>query len=444
MLLLPLPRDPWPPVRSQRAARAAVTAVYALVLLAATAEVWRSLVRVRLVVFHGYVTLGQVVLLPYSDPYSLHMNTWPPFFLFVAAGLALVARVSETLALGLWQVAGVLAVWGCCKLAAELFLDGEDRIAFWPRGPQRLAFGSGLVLVPFLMTSRLFQEQLQHTQINAQVLFLVLFAFHRFRRARDGQGALALAVASSVKALPALFLPYLAYKHAWRPLAWTLGWLVLLNVALPAAIFGPARAIAHWRSWRVVAAREVSDPVPQHSNQSLVAALKRLLTTRGGERDPVQYAAAEWSGAGVQRLFYAIAGLAAIGVAWLFRRHPPGLACAATSAELAICLGAMVVVDPLAWKAHYVALIVPYTFAWWALSRMPPGAPGRAWRWALWWGSFATITLSAPALVGRHARDVLESANVILIGALMLLALVVWLLADVDAAASGSRELISL
>ena len=400
-----------------------MTAGYALVLLAATAEVVRSLLRVRLVVFHGYVTLGQVALLPYSDPYSLHMNTWPPFFLFVASGMALVARVSEPLALGLWQVAGVLAIWGCCKLATEWFLDPGERVTFWPIRADRLAFGSSVVLVPFLMTARLFQEQLQHTQINAQVWFLVLLAFHLFRRGRAAVGGGALALAVSLKAVPVLLLPYLAYRRAWRALAWTGGFLVVLNAALPALVYGPERSIAHWRSWRAVAAREMDDPVPQFSNQSLLAAMKRLLTTAGGARDPVRYAATDWPPGTVRAAFYALVALAGMWLAWRFRHHPPDWADPRTTAELAILLGAMVVVDPLAWKAHYVVLIVPYTFAWWALRRLPEGTPGRVWRWVLWWGSFACITLSAPALVGRHFRDVLESLNVILVGAVLLLAL---------------------
>jgi glycosyl transferase family 87 len=433
VLLLPLPRDPWPDLRNQRATRFALTAVYVLVLLAAVAEVARSLVRVKLVVFHGYVTLGQVALLPYSDPYSLHMNTWPPFFLLVASVLALVARVSEPLALALWQVAGVLAIWGCCKLAAEWYLDPEERVTFWPIWADRVAFGSSAVLVPFLMTARLFQEQLQHTQINAQMLFLILLAFHRFRRGRAAVGGSALALAISLKALPVVLLPYLVYRRAWRALAWTGVSLVILNAALPALVYGPERSIAHWRSWRAVAAREVNDPVPEFRNQSLLAAMKRLLTTAGGARDPLRYAIADWPPRAVRGALYALVGLVGMWLAWRFRHHPANWTDPRTTAELAILLGAMVIADPLAWKAHYVVLIMPYTFAWWALRRLPHDAPGRSWRWALWWGSFLCITLSAPAFLGGHARDVLESLNVILVGALLLLVLAVSL---VDRSAS--------
>jgi hypothetical protein len=160
-------------------------------------------------------------------------------------------------------------------------------------------------------------------------------------------------------------------------------------------------------------------------NQSFPAALKRLLTEAGSARDPVHYAVGDWPARRVQAVFVVTALAVVLVLAWRFRRHPRDWGDPRAAAELAILLAAMVVVDPLAWKAHYIVLIVPYTFAWRALRRLPADAPGRRWRWWLWWGSFACITLSAPALVGVHWRDVLESLNVILIGALLLLGLAV-------------------
>ena len=168
-------------------------------------------------------------------------------------------------------------------------------------------------------------------------------------------------------------------------------------------------------------------------NQSFQAALKRLVTTVGSARDPLHYAVADLSARAVQGTFVACAVLAALWLAWRFRRHPRDWADPRVAAELAILLAAMVVADPLAWKAHYVALIVPYTFVWWALGRRPPDAPGRGWRWAMWWGSFACITLSAPAIWGNSVRDVLESLNVILLGALLLLILAVSLVESTTA-----------
>jgi hypothetical protein len=420
----PLPRDPWPRLATERATRRAQLAIYSVVLLVAVAEIVRSLGRQHAVIFEGYGQVGDLVLSG-GDPYSLRLNTWPPFFFFIGAGVSLLARLSPTFALLVWQIGDVLAIWGCCRLSARLLASEDSGPTFWPCDADHRAFGSADVVVPFLMTARLFQEHVQHTQINAQILFLVLLAFTLFRERRVAAGALSLAVAASTKVVPILLLPYLLYKRAWRELGWTAAFLALLNIALPSAVFGPARALRDWRTWRMVAARETADPTPHFMNQSFPAALKRALTTAGSARDPVHYAVADWPARGVQWAFAAAALAAALVLAWRFRRHPRDWGDPRTAAELAILLGAIVVVDPLAWKAHYVVLIVPYTFVWWTLRRLPAGAPGRVRRWVLWWGSFICITLSAPTFVGSHLRDVLESLNVILLGALLLLALAV-------------------
>ena len=398
--------------RDTRLPRAAIVAIYGLVLLWAGGEVLRSLARVDSVVFTGYVQVGEAVLQG-KDPYGgglAGINTWPPFFFFVAAGLALLARgISLLGALFLWQLGGVLAIWGCLKLCARLYVDGGDTLTFWPRSADRLAFVSAAVLVPFIMMARLFQEHAQHTQINVQVLFLVLLAFYWFRGARPALGGSALALAASVKAVPVALVLYLVYKRAWRETGWTLAYLVLLNLALPVFVLGPHETATYWHRWREVSDVQIAGAGSAHYyNQSLLAALKRLLPG-GGVALP---------------LFYALAALGAAGLAWAFRHDPPDLRDPRTAAELATCLGALVVVDPLAWKAHYVTLVAAYFFCWEALRRLPAGGGGAGWwRWALWWGSFACVSLSAPLVVGERINNALETANVILVGALLVIGL---------------------
>lgn len=386
-------------------------AVTVLLVCLAALEIARSLGRLDRVIFAAYVDVGEVVL-EGGDPYGPRfttwppINTWPPFFLFIAAGLALLARLSMGGALLLWQVGCVAAIWGSCRLLARLVDEKPP------------PFASAATLVPVLMTARLFQEHLQHTQVNFYLFLLVVLAFHLFRRRRDAWGGLALAAAASAKAVPILFLPYLLYKRAWRAAAWTAAFLVALNVALPLAVFGPARTAQHWRVWRGVAAAETADPTPHYMNQSLLAALKRLLTTEGGARDPVRYAIAAWPTSRVQVVFYGLAGVGALGLAFAFRRHPPGLAHGALAAEVAVCLAAMPLVSPLAWKAHFVTLLAAHWLVWRVIR-------GRV-AWGIWWASFACLTLSAPALVGDRVKNALESLNVITVGALLVLGLALW------------------
>jgi len=383
-------------------------AVAAVLVLGAAWEIARSLGRLDGVVFTGYTQVGEVVLQG-GDPYGLPINTWPPFFLFLAAGLALLARISLPMALLLWQLGSVATVWGSCRLMARLV--GEEPAPFASTG----------VLVPVLMTARLLQEHLQHTQINLYVIFLVLLAFYLFQRRREPLGGLALATATSLRAVPLLFLPYLLYKRAWRAAAWTAAFLLVLNVVLPLVTWGPATTVERWRSWRARAAVETHDPTPVYPNQSFLSAMKRLLTAEGGARDPLHYAVASWPTARVVDVFYGVVAVAVIALAFAFRRHPPGLADPSVFSEVAVGLCLMTLISPLAWKAHFVTLLPGYWLVWRGIQENKSRLP-----WAFWWASFVCLTLTAPALIGGQLRATLESLNVITVGALLVLALTIW------------------
>ena len=377
-------------------------------MLAAAWEVGRSLGRLDGVVFTGYTQVGEVVLQG-GDPYGLPINTWPPFFLFLAAGLALLARVSLPIALLLWQLGSVATVWGSCRLMARLV------------GEEPAPFTSSAVLVPVLMTARLLQEHLQHTQINLYVIFLVLLAFYLFQRRREPLGGLALATATSLRAVPLLFLPYLLYKRAWRAAAWTAAFLLVLNVVLPLVTLGAATTAERWRSWRTRAAVETNDPTPVYPNQSLLSAMKRVLTVEGGARDPLRYPVTSWQTTRVVHLFYGVVAVVLIALAFAFRRSPPGLADPSVFSEVVVGLCLMTLVSPLAWKAHFVTLLAGYWLVW----RVIRGRKARL-PWVVWWSSFVCLTLTAPLLIGGRLRAVLESLNVITVGGLLVLAVTIW------------------
>jgi hypothetical protein len=179
-----------------------------------------------------------------------------------------------------------------------------------------------------------------------------------------------------------------------------------LNVVLPLAAFGPDTTTQRWRSWRAVAAAETADPVPGYSNQSLLAGLKRLLTADAGARDPLRYAIASWPVERVRTLFFGLVAAGAVGLALFFRRHPSAVG------EITVGLSLLPLVSPLAWKAHFVTVLAGYWYAWRASGGRPPQIG--------WWGSFICLTLSASALWGGRLSHILESLNVITVGALLL------------------------
>jgi Glycosyltransferase family 87 len=371
-------------------------AVYAVTFLYLTFEIVRSLWRADIVVFSGYLELGESILAG-RNPYHIHLNTWPPFFGLIAAVLALATRLLGIHAvLLLWQLGSVLAIWGCCRLLARCFEDGGD---------EHLSFVSPAVLVPVLLSARILQEHLQHTQVNLFLLLLMLVAFDRFRAGKPQWGGLALAVAAAVKAAPVLLVGYLIYRRRWRDALWTGAWLVVLNAVLPALVFGPAGALDQWQSWRAVAAREMADPASAHRfNQSLLAMAYRLIA------DPQA----------ARLVLYGVAGLLAAGLALAFRGGSNDLWSRRAAAEWAISLVAMTLVTPLAWKAHYVTLLPGYWCVWWEIRQLPSDAPQRRWGLGMLGASAVLITLSAPAIIGSRASAALESWNVIALGALLV------------------------
>jgi len=412
-----IPRDSWPRFRSPSATRAAIATLYALVLLLALAEVARSLLRADRLDYTNYPFVGEVVLSG-GDPYAFGFNTWPPGFLLLATVLALGSRVSAIATLCVWQLASVLAVWGTLKLLARCFVSGGEELTFWPHSPDRLAFVSAPIIVPSLFAARLFADNLQHGQINAQLLFLSLLAFVLFRERRPIAGGFTLALAASLKAVPVLLLGYLLYKRSWRALGWTIAFLIFLNLVIPVAIFGAGEVATQWRAWRAVVGGEMLQPVAHHPNQALLSALKRLLTIDGGSSDPVHLPLAALSTAAVVRVFWVVALLALVGLAWAFRRNPRDLSDRRCAGAYAICLAAMTLVSPLAWAAHFVTLVAPAMLVW-------NHTAGDRWRLGVWWASFSCVTFSASGFVGWAWARRLESLSVITVGALLLVTLAI-------------------
>src|SRR5205085_1119832 len=80
-------------------------------------------------------------------------------------------------------------------------------------------FPLGAKVLTALLTLRPIAGDLQHGNVNLFILFLVAGFLYLLHRRRDFLGGLVLALAVSCKVTPALFVPYLAWKRAWRALA---------------------------------------------------------------------------------------------------------------------------------------------------------------------------------------------------------------------------------
>src|SRR5260370_36728864 len=89
-------------------------------------------------------------------------------------------------------------------------------------------------------------------QVSLLVLLLLCGAAAALLRGRRLQAGLWLAGAICLKVIPAFLLLYPLYRRDGRCLAGCAGGLVLGLAVIPAAVFGPARAVAPYPEWTPV------------------------------------------------------------------------------------------------------------------------------------------------------------------------------------------------
>jgi hypothetical protein len=262
---------------------------------------------------------------------------------------------------------------------------------------------------------------LSHGNVNVFIAFLVVAALELLRRRRDAAAGLTLALAVACKVTPALFLPYLVWKRAWKATTFALLGLGVWLLAAPGLALGWGHNQELLTSWfdGMVKPFVVDGKVTsEHANQSLPGITVRLLTAQPSSyrydeengkhvQVPDEYhnlcaldpAVARWLVRGCQAAF----GLAVLVLcrADLFAGGPrQGVRLAA---EYSLIAMGMLLFSERTWKHHGVVLMLPYavlaTFA--AVRPLTP-----AWRGYLL-GTLAAVAglTLGPSALGGDAQD---------------------------------------
>ncbi|HMF12932.1 MAG TPA: glycosyltransferase family 87 protein [Gemmataceae bacterium] len=275
-------------------------------------------------------------------------------------------------------------------------------------------------LLATLLGLRPIMGDLSHGNVNLFILFLVIAALYSFHRGRDATAGVVLALAICCKVTPALFVPYFAWKRAWRALAGCAVGLVLFLAILPGIVLGPERALSDLRSWfDAMVIPYVRDGVvtSKHNNQSLPGLVYRLTTdspsyiSYSGEKYvPVQYdnfaslspETARWIVKGCMIAF-------ATGVVLLCRTATCRRRGWRLAAEFSLVLLGMLLFSERTWKQHCVTLILPFAVLTYYLATCPTTPRLRAYLVAT---LVLVATLMATTSTGLMAWSLAKSAQV--------------------------------
>jgi hypothetical protein len=256
----------------------------------------------------------------------------------------------------------------------------------------RLVQGAGITFPPWakavvvLLSLRPIMGDLIHGNVNLFILFLVMAALYAFHKGRPARGGLYLALAIACKVTPALFVPYLVWKRAWKALAGCAVGLVLFLWVVPSCYLGWERnqeLLTSWTRQMIVPFLVHGEVTSSHENQSLPGVAQRLLTHSPSFVDydpepphapqPVRYdnlldlppAAAGWVVKGAELLFVGL-------VVWRCRKPLAARAGWRLAAEFAVVVVGMLLFSERTWKHHCVTLMLPFAVLCYYLSTCRP------------------------------------------------------------------------
>jgi hypothetical protein len=275
------------------------------------------------------------------------------------------------------------------------------------------------VLATFL-SLRPIVGDLSHGNVNLFILFLVVAALYAFHRGRDITAGIVLALAMCCKITPALFVPYLIWKGAWRALAGIALGLGLFLMVVPSIFLGPernARDLKSWFSVMVIPYARDGVVTSKHNNQSLPGLVYRLTTEspsfisyEGEKYVPVQFDnflslshdSARWIVKGFMVAF-------AVGAVLVCRTATHDRDGWRLAAEFSIVLLGMLLFSERTWKQHCVTLLLPFAVLCYYLAVV---CTSRAMRGYLIGTLSVVVALMAATSTGLLERSAAKAAQV--------------------------------
>jgi hypothetical protein len=255
-----------------------------------------------------------------------------------------------------------------------------------------------------LLCLRPIAGDLVHGNVNLFILFLVVGALVSFCRHRDVLAGVLLGLAISCKVTPALFVPYLLWKRAWKTLAGTAAGLVLFALVVPGAILGWSENQQYLKSWygNMVQPYAEGKVTSEAVNQSLPGLMSRLLTRRpsfvtwADDRFvPVEYHnLVDLGEKVVQWLLRGCMGLFAILVMWRCRTPTSERESWRLFTEFSVVVLGMLLFSERTWKHHCVTLLLPFAVLCHAVSALRWPRRRRCYLIGTLATAFALITLT--------------------------------------------------
>jgi len=411
--MLITPRTKLEPIRSKRTRNTNI--IWGLMLILLCLEVIRDSFKSG--DFSGYIEVG-TILLSQGNIYATMLNTWPPFFSIFCIPMVWVEKLLGGVGIRfLWELGSVLSFFYLVSLTSSIVLG--RKLNYFGKSNQGISIRDSLILVPILLSLRFVLDNLANIQINIYLLLASILIIKCYFEKRFILLGFILALSISLKVLPIFLFFYFLLKREFKPVAWTLLFLVLINM-ITLAVFGIEQGLNYYYEW-------VTEIAPKgytvnRKNQSMFGALLRFFTDENyNQKMLVNFISLPFEQA--KHLIYIIFGIASLGVAYFFRKRISSENKLQTILEFSIVLSAIPLLSPLSWKAYFIFLWLSIFVTYLLLYRVDSNIRESNLKLmkVFFWTSSLLCIGSSQLFLGKHLSRVLESWSLIPIGGLILI-----------------------
>ena len=224
----------------------------------------------------GFCDAGRYILEHGTrQPLSTLSRYWPsadvPWILFALLPISVAAV--------LWYAIGCATWLGLLRTIFDRMLVGLDPVA-----KRHATLAAGLLAMPLVI------DGLCLGSFHVLMVWLMILGLDRACRGEETAGGILLGTAAWLKLLPLLGIGYLLYQRRWKGALIAMATVLVLDVALSVAAFGPAGAWREHVLWWQDGATATADrqltsakagDEDRLTNQSVAITLRRLLTSLG-------------------------------------------------------------------------------------------------------------------------------------------------------------------
>ena len=352
----------------------------------------------------GYIEAGKLAW--HGDYiYSAHRNTWPPFMSIASIPLHWLNEVSFVGLRLVWLLSMLTTYWLIFKWTISFFTSKELVFKLSSKNKNEISLTNPLFLLPFLLTLRIFIEEISNLQVNVSILAICILSLILTLKQKHFWAGILLALVISTKVYPIILIPFLLFRREFRTTLWTIMGLGLTHI-LVLFYFGDG-SIALYTQWYT---KQVANGLQCiHYNQSLWSFFCGLFSETS-RFDGWYFNIVGLTVSQTKILTISVIGSIGLWVSYMFyknRNQEHALAI-----QWLIVLSFIPVFSPLAWKCYFV-FIAPIVISLYLKLKNTPN------KWLLYIPLFI-ITFTSEIFLGNTLSDITESLGFITLSSLFI------------------------